>query len=334
MIKNKSFMALTVILALFISLSTGEVLSSLFLIPDLIFFENLPPYTTDVILQVRLPRVVATAMVGLLLGAAGVISQGLFKNPLAGPSIMGTTSGAGLFVALFIFSGASLKFGTYLPLVAATGCLFVSAVTILAVKAYNLKSSASLVLLGFAINAFLGAVTTLLINLSVSSPDDSRGIILWLMGSFQAVDSNYLLPLIPLSGIIGFLGYLYSKKLDLYSLGDHISQTYGLKTLQTLNLGIIILSCLVGISVSIAGPISFIGLISPHFTRTLLGPKHRQLYIWSAINGASLLCLSDLLARQVIAPTQIQVGVITALIGTPIFISLLFYQGKKRGYAL
>jgi len=284
-----------------------------------------------IVFAVRLPRLILAALVGAALASAGVVLQGLLKNPLADPYILGISSGAALGATLAILLGVgSSLFGSYtLPAMAFFGAI----ITIFIV--YNISRvgqqvpMGNLLLAGIAVGAFFSALVTLVM---VFSGADLHAVIFWLMGGLANRGWGHVKAILPyfLVGIIPI--YLTRRKLNLLLLGEEAAQHLGVEveTLKVILLGAVTL--MVAASVSVSGIIGFVGLIIPHIFRLLAGPDHRILLPLSALGGAIFLVLMDTLARTAAAPLEIPVGVITALWGGPFFIYLLRKKKSTVGF--
>jgi iron complex transport system permease protein len=284
---------------------------------------------------IRLPRVCLAVLIGAALGIAGASLQGLFRNPIADSTLIGVTSGASLF-AVFVIMLSVKYFGMLNEWVGVYGISFVAfigaAVTTFLV--YQLSKFAgdggvtTLLLCGIAINAFVGAITGLMTYLA----DDAqlRSITFWNLGSLGGANWTSVLAVAPFVAIsVLFMPYL-AKSLNLLVLGESQAGSLGVN-MKVLKRKVIILATLgVGASVAVAGTIGFVGLVVPHIIRTTFGPDHRTLLIGSALSGAIVLTLADTLSRTIVAPSELPIGILTALLGTPFFIYILWEQKRKK----
>jgi iron complex transport system permease protein len=288
-----------------------------------------------VVQQIRMPRALLAAFVGATLGICGAATQGLFRNPLADPSLIGVTAGASAGAALTIFFAASLSslgglFGLGLVSVGAFigGVLTVLLVYTLATHRTG-TSVATMLLTGIAVTALAGGITSLIEYFA--NNDMLRRISLWRMGGLDGANSQRVW----IAGITCLIILLvlprFSKQLNALLLGESEARHLGVAVQETKITLIILVAAGVAISVSVAGSISFVGLIVPHIVRLSIGPDHRYLLPMSAIAGAILLLLADTLARTVAAPVELPVGVVTALLGAPFFISLLRHREGYTG---
>ena len=285
-----------------------------------------------VIQDIRLPRALLASLVGAMLGICGATTQGLFRNPLADPSLIGVTAGASAGAALTIyfaatvsmlsgFSGiAFVSLGAFLG-----GALAVTGVYKLATDKTG-TSVATMLLAGIAITAVAGALTNFVEYFADN--EDLRRISLWQMGGIDG--ANYLrVTIASLAGLLIFsILPLYSSALNALLLGESEARHLGISVQKTKRNLILLVALGVGICVALSGTIAFIGLVVPHIIRLLIGPNHRFLLPLSALGGAILLILADTLARTAFAPTELPVGLVTALFGAPFFISLL--RNRKK----
>ncbi|MEA3470493.1 MAG: iron chelate uptake ABC transporter family permease subunit [Thermodesulfobacteriota bacterium] len=273
-----------------------------------------------ILFSVRLPRIVFAGIVGASLSSAGVIFQGLLRNPLAEPFILGVSGGAAVGAIAGILLGiAAIPFGV--PFLAFSG----SAVTVILVflvgKGKSGINSQTLLLAGVIINAFFSAIIMFLI--SISSRADLHNITFWLMGDLSLAYSREIVT----AGIFlmgGFLiVYAYARPLNLIVGGEETAMQLGVNVERTKIVLFLAGSLMTAVAVSFAGIIGFVGLIVPHMMRMLLGPDHRLLMPASFLFGATFLVVADTIARTLIAHAELPVGVVTALCGAPYFIYLL-----------
>lgn len=286
-----------------------------------IFDRSLTGVGHDIIWDIRYPRVIAALLVGMALGVAGALSQSATNNPLADPSIIGTSAGASLGAALAVVLGFA-SIGTLGTTVAATiGALIASLVT------FALSRSVlQLVIVGIATSALFTAVTGLMI--SMADKPEARSISFWSFGSLALANSNTLALLTPLVILTSILGWHYSQKLDLLVLGDREVSHLGFNPQRMRLIAFILISILIATAVSTVGSIAFLALAAPHITRYLIGPSNRPLMIGSAVIGAGLLLIADTAARTIAPPIELPIGLITSLIGTPILILILRKSGE------
>ena len=293
---------------------------------------EVPVQANTIILDIRLPRVLLAAIVGAILAVSGTVMQGLFRNPLADPSLIGVTAGATMGASFIIVLAAGYSSHWIgLPLISigafAGGITAVWIIYRLASNSYSTSgtSVATMLLAGIAITALAGSVTSLL---EFYSDDEMlRRISLWKMGGLDG--ANYARVLFAAIAGLTLFAFLptYSQSLNALLLGESEAKHLGIN-IEALKKKIILLVAIgVGISVALTGAIGFIGLVVPHILRLMIGPDHRFLIPASALGGALLLVIADALSRTLLAPTELPVGMLTAFIGVPFFISLL-----KRRY--
>ncbi|XZE20652.1 FecCD family ABC transporter permease [Pirellulaceae bacterium SH449] len=280
--------------------------------------------------NLRLPRVLNAAVVGGALGAAGVGFQGLFRNVLADPYIIGASSGAALGVALTIAAGASWgAFGLSSTAVGAMlgSLLVVSLVFVIGSLASNM-SSLTLLLAGVAISSFCSSMVSLLLFLKYQK---AVAVLSWLMGSMADSDWYSLRMSLGLA-IIGIVMLaLSTRALDAFLLGDVSAQSLGLNLYVFRALIVVGASLATAAAVSTAGIIGFVGLIAPQIGRLLVGPRHGSLLFCSILIGGTLMVVADMIARTVLAPTELPVGILTAMLGCPFFLFLILKRKGGRG---
>jgi iron complex transport system permease protein len=269
----------------------------------------------------RLPRILLSFLVGMALASSGTIMQGITRNPLADPFLLGVSAGAGLAaVALIVW----LKdFPLYLlPWAAFGGALLTAAVIyVLAWKGEG-SSPIRLILIGIALESMIGAVTTTM--LLFGQIQDVQQAYVWLTGSVYGRNWEHVYAL---GGwLLVFLpaAILLARQLNTLNLGDDTARGLGLRVERQRILLLVISVALAAAAVAVAGTIGFVGLVAPHITRRLVGPAHEGLLPVSALFGGALLVLADLIGRWVIAPSELPIGVVTALIGAPYFMYLLY----------
>lgn len=278
-----------------------------------------------IVQQLRLPRVLLAAVMGATLAMSGAAMQGLFRNPLADPSLIGVTAGASLGASLLIVLGGGLLQGLVGLTLVSLGAFVGGVLAVLLV--YRLASSengtsvATMLLAGIAITALAGAVGSLLEFFTDN--ERLRQISLWKMGGLDGAN----LPRLALASLVGGSVLLalprYALALNTLLLGESEARHLGIDVNHTKLALIGWVAVGVGTSVALVGTIAFVGLVVPHVVRLWIGPDHRYLLPASALAGATLLVVADTLSRVILAPTELPVGIITALIGVPFFISLL-----------
>jgi iron complex transport system permease protein len=281
-----------------------------------------------IVWQIRLPRVLLAALVGASLALAGVAYQGLFRNPLADPYLLGVASGAGFGAALVIAFSLSVPLvaGLSVPL-AAFGCALITVgLVLMLARQGNTVPLVSLILAGVVIGSSLAAATSFIM---LGARENAAGILAWLLGSFALSSWSKIASVLPLILVAGLAIWLSSRALNLMQLGEEQAQQLGLPV-EAFKYGLIVVATLAtAAAVSVAGIIGFVGLMVPHAVRLAVGPDHRTLVPMAALWGALFMVLADLLARTVISPAELPVGVITALVGGPFFLYLLRRQQRR-----
>ncbi|MDQ1144465.1 iron complex transport system permease protein [Bacillus sp. SORGH_AS 510] len=277
-----------------------------------------------IIQTVRFPRALIASAVGASLAIAGVLMQTLTKNPLASPGIFGINAGAGfaVVVAITVFSVTDLQAFNGLAFLGAA----VAAVSVYAIGSFGREglTPMKLTLAGAAMSAMFSSFTQGLLVVDEAALEQ---VLFWLAGSVQGRKLETLYSVLPYIGI-GWLGaVLISGKMNILSMGEDVAKGLGLNTgLIKVAIGVIVI-LLAGGSVAVAGPIGFVGIVVPHITRSIIGIDHRWVIPLSAILGAILLLAADIAARYILMPSEVPVGVMTAVIGTPFFIFI-----ARRGF--
>ena len=282
-------------------------------------------------LTIRLPRVLLALLVGASLALAGCVMQGLFRNPLADPGLLGISSGAALAVAFWLVLPLSLPaiIMLYAPMLAAfLGSLAVMVVIFMLSRAGDATLS-RLLLVGIAINALCGAAVGVLSW--ISNDAQLRQLSLWGMGSLGQAQWSTLLVAATLMLPSAIVVWRVSAQLNLLQLGDEEAHYLGVNVRALQRLLLLCSALLVASSVAVSGVIGFIGLVVPHLMRLWLGPDHRGLAPASLLAGAILLLIADTLARTLVSPAEMPVGLLTSLLGAPGFLWLIFRQEKTRG---
>ncbi|GHO95996.1 corrinoid ABC transporter permease [Reticulibacter mediterranei] len=286
-----------------------------------------------IVWQVRMPVVIGAALVGAALAVSGALFQGMLRNPLADPFLIGTSSGAALGATIAFVLPFATFYGTYFPLTMILAFLGALATVFFV---YGIARSGgrtpvvTLLLAGVVVNAVLVALQTLILALFPREQFQLQALFNWLSGGIQV--TNWL-PLVSVTIVVVLgmaLALSFARVLDSLALGEESASHLGLHVELYKFLIVVTASCLTAAAVSISGLVGFVGLVTPHVMRLLLGPNHRTLLPASALGGAIFLTLADLLARVVVAPTVLPVGVFTALVGAPFFLLLL--RRSRRDY--
>lgn len=285
-----------------------------------------------IIWQLRAPRVVAAALVGAAVAGAGAQMQGFFRNPLASPDIIGTSSGGALGAVVALISGLAMRHLLWLPLLSFAGSLL----ALLAVYAIATRRGrtpvTTLLLVGVALSALLAAANSFLISLTWVRWEVAQEILFWLMGGLDNRRWEHCLLLLPcvLVGLGVALGF--GRELDLLAAGEETALALGVELERTKRILLVNTALLTGAAVAVSGVIGFVGLIAPHLARLLTRPAHRVLLPAAALTGAVFLLAADLLARTVIRPEEIRLGIVTAGCGAPFFLFLLLRQRRTPEY--
>jgi iron complex transport system permease protein len=296
-------------------------------IPFLHLSPTWPSGTEIIVTEIRLPRVIMAGLVGAALGTAGATYQGLFRNPLADPYLIGVVQGASVGAAAGFLLPISVSFlGVgVVPLLAFAGALGSTAIVYALARQGKSLPVTTLILAGVALGSLLASVVSYLV---ISSGDKMHSIVFWLMGSFsvsQWAEVRMILPYVVIGvGII----LLYARPLNVMQLDEEQAQQLGVNV-ERLKLVLLTAATLItGAAVSFVGIIGFVGIIIPHAVRLIWGADYRFLLPLSVLSGAIFMVLADLIARTVLSPTEIPVGVVTALFGAPFFLYLLRRRRK------
>jgi iron complex transport system permease protein len=296
-----------------------------------------PPAEEAILWQLRFPRVVAAALVGAALACSGALLQGLFRNPLADPYVLGISAGAGLAatvaMALLASGGATgaaagvslLRWAGFgpVPLAATAGGFFAVLVVYSLARRGGRVPPTRLLLAGFAVSSVCNAGSTLLIVLSERLLLNWRSLLGWLVGGVVVSGWAQVGAAAPLIFLAVVAGWFLARWLDALLLGEEGAAQVGVPVEAAKVAVVLVASVLAGAAVALAGLVGFVGLLVPQAVRLALGPGHRTLLPCATLAGAIFLVLADLLARVVLAPTELPVGVITALAGGPAFLWLL-----------
>ncbi len=347
--KNKIIFSLgflSLIIISLISTTIGPVKISMLQIVDILFdsinintnlsSSEISQAFKTVVIDIRLPRILMGIIVGIALGISGAILQGLFRNPLIDPGFIGVSSGAAIgamFVIMFsqliaIENNFYIQF--LLPVFAMSGGLVT---TILVYKMSQMSGKTNIMamlLSGIAVNAFSGSIIGFLVYRA--SDMELRSFTFWTLGSLD--NSNWLI--VSIAFILILIPIIIStklrKKLDVFMLGDAEAGYLGLNIEKLKKKIILIAALMVGTTVAFCGMIGFIGLVTPHLVRLIMGPSHKTLIFGSAILGAIILILADFISRIIIAPAQLPIGIITSALGAPFFLWLIVSQKQKIRY--
>lgn len=292
---------------------------------------------SSIVLNIRLPRVLLAVLIGSALAISGAAMQGLFRNPLADPGLIGVSSGAALATAVAMIVVSTLSFpliqflGTALiPLSAFAGGTFAT-ILVYRLSTFGGKTNvATMLLAGIAINAMAGAIIGFMIFLA--DDDQLRDLTFWTLGSLGGAMWNSVLVVLPFIITAILILPALSRGLNAILLGEMEAKHLGIKVERLKKIIIVFVGLSVGAAVSVSGIIGFVGLVVPHILRLWIGPDHRFLMPGSAVLGAVLLLVSDLLARTIVSPAELPIGVITASVGAPFFLWLLIRNREMSSY--
>ena len=318
-----SLLAMLLILASLVSVTLGPVnipavqVAAVVLAP--LGLEVAPYSRTEelVVEQLRLPRIIVAALVGMALGIAGATMQGLFRNPMADPGIIGVSAGGAAGAVLSIALGLSRLFFLALPLFAFLGAMGAAFLVYGIAIAGGRVSMATLLLAGVAVSAFLGAVISAVLVL-VPSNEALREILFWLAGGLDSRSWDHVHLSAPLILAGSALIVILARDINLLMLGDDDAKSMGVRVGVIRPILIAAASLVTGVAVAVSGTIAFVGLVVPHMLRLVFGPDHRVLIPVSALGGASFLVIADTLARVVVQPAEFRVGIITAFVWSAI----------------
>ena len=279
---------------------------------------------------IRLPRIVLALLVGGALGVSGAIMQGLFRNPMADPGIIGVSTGGAAGAVLAIAIGANAAFPLALPAMAFAGAAGALALVYAVASAGGRLSMAALLLTGVAVSAFLAAVISAIV-LYTEDQEAQRAMIFWLAGGLDAsrwADVRLSAPFV-LAGAA--VAVVLARDLNLLMVSEEEARALGVRVGFTRNLLLIAASLITGTAVAFSGTIAFVGLVVPHALRLVVGADHRVLIPLSALGGGLFLLAADTLARVVVAPAEVRVGIVTSFVGAPFFLFLLIRNKSRAG---
>lgn len=309
------------------SLSSGELQLSLWQIPEII---NMPEGSMEqaILFNIRLPRIVLGFAVGGALSLAGVILQGVFRNPLVEPYTLGISGGAALGVALTIVLGLHLQWGLY---VLPTAGFFGAMCTIVAVYILSFSRGRiqvqQMLLVGVMISFV--ASSSMMFLMATTNTENLHGIVFWIMGSLDETSSELIATILVLSVAGLIISIFFSQTLNALRLGEEKARFLGVNTGTAIQILFFVSSILTGVAVSIAGVIGFVGLIVPHLMRLFVGLDYRILLPSCFLGGSAFVIFSDTIARTVISPNELPIGVITGMVGGLVFIVVLSRFSKK-----
>jgi len=286
-----------------------------------------------IIYDIRLPRVAMGILIGAALAVSGAVMQGLFRNPLADPGLVGVSAGAGLGAIVIIVLGSTVLgpvvalFGTTaLPLAAFAGGLVTTMLLYRVATRHGRTSIATMLLAGIALGAMAGAFSGVLIYLA--NDQQLRDLTFWGLGSLAGATWSKILSASPIILLALAATPFMARALNAMALGEATAYHLGVPVQRFKNIAIVAVAAATGASVAVSGGIGFVGIVVPHLLRLLIGPDHRYLLPASALLGASLLLLADAVSRTIVAPAELPIGIVTAAVGAPFFLWILL---RKRG---
>ena len=336
---NKKVLTISIIAAIS-SIVLGVAVGSVFISPHNIFVvilnqlfdtrlpKNFNSTNISIIWQLRLPRVLLAFLVGAALSASGAVVQSVLKNPLASPFTLGVSSGASFGAGIIIATGFIFPIlgGFTLPL---AGLIFGSLTVILAValasKVDKNLGSATIVLTGMVFSLFINALLTLIAGVF---PDKYQVIMRWQMGTFSAKGWSYVQILFPILVVCLIIIFFFNRELDILTFGEEQASAIGVETKKVKWILLLTTAILTGTAVSFAGVIGFIDLIAPHIVRKLFSPRHKVVIPMSALFGGTFMVVCDLISRTIVAPKELPIGVVTAIVGSPFF-AYIYLKRKK-----
>jgi ABC-type Fe3+-siderophore transport system permease subunit len=282
-----------------------------------------------VLLQLRLPRVLLAALVGAGLAVSGAAYQGVFRNPLADPYLLGAAAGAGLGATLVIAYSPTQSLGPFgiVPLAAFVGALVGVGCALALGTAAGGSHSPTLLLAGVAVAAFLAAAQTLV---QQQNTDDLREVYGWLLGQLGRAQWSDVVLVLPYLGTACLVLLFCGRALDVLAVGDDEASALGVHPGRLRLLVILAASMATASAVAVSGLIGFVGLVVPHIARRLVGGSHARVLPLSLLAGGAFLVLADLIARVVLAPAELPIGVVTAFVGAPFFAGLLWVGARRR----
>jgi iron complex transport system permease protein len=288
-----------------------------------IFFGGGSETSRTIILNLRLPRVIESAVVGMGLSVVGAFFQGLLRNPMADPYVLGISSGAAFGATIAIILGLGIFGLSFMAFV--TSLITVFFVYTIS-RTGTRVSMTTMLLAGIAISAFMSAIISLMMLLN---HDEFSRIVFWTMGGFSLINWNSVVFSTPIIIIGSFMMYVFSRDVNAILTGEEVAEHLGVNTELVKKIILVTGSLVTATAVSVGGIIGFVGLIVPHISRLIVGPDNRVLVPFSAISGAIFLTFADLLARVILKPMEIPIGIITAAFGGPFFLYLLIKSKQK-----
>lgn len=290
---------------------------------------SIDEHSRFIVLNLRIPRILMAVMVGMLLSLVGTSYQAVFKNPMADPYLLGTSSGAALGATLALLLPQLQVFGYFgVTVFAFIGAIATTLIVYFLAKSGNQISTVSLLLSGIIMSSFLSAIISLLM---IFHHEEIAMIYNWTLGSFNGASWSGLKLAAPILGFGIFVMSFWAKDLNVLLLGDAQAYSLGIHAQNVKRKILILSSILAAVAVSMSGIIGFVGLIVPHFFRMIVGPDHRYLLLYATVGGGGFLLLCDTIARSLLSNAEIPVGVVTAILGAPFFMILLYRTKQGKG---
>ena len=325
---SNTFLALLMVgllpISVLLSVSVGEVQVSWNHWAEL--FYGMDTLQANILYHIRLPRTLMAIVVGGSLSLCGVILQGIYRNPLVEPYTLGISGGASLGATLTMVLGWAVLGSWTLPFSGFVGALLAIFMVYSLSLAGGQVDIQRMLLVGVMVSFIASSVVMFL--MSIASVKDIPGIVFWTMGSLTRPLDALLISGLLLSLVVLVVSMFFALQLNALSIGDALARHLGVNTNVVIRLLFLLTSLLTGYCIALAGVIGFVGLVVPHFTRFFVGPDHRWLLPLAYLNGATFLLLCDVLARLLLAPTELPIGVITGIIGGISFL-LIMYQRKR-----
>ncbi|RDW19050.1 iron ABC transporter permease [Oceanobacillus arenosus] len=318
-------LSILIIVMFFISLSTGVIRIAPMEVIDTLLHKGTKQQAL-ILFDFRLPGIVLALLIGAMLAVSGTILQGVTQNDLADPGILGINTGAGLAVVLYIYffqdilTLTGLQSIYLMPFAALFGAIC-AAVLIYLLAWKSGVNPIRLVLVGIGVNAGFSAILTIL-QLKMD-PQNYRQVTVWLAGDIWNANWNFVLALLPWAFLLIPIGIYKAKALDVFNLGDEVAAGLGIKVEKERGILLLIAVALAGAAVAAGGAIAFLGLVVPHIARKLIGPLHQLIIPISTLIGALLLMVADTIGKNILAPSEIPVGIVVSILSAPYFIYLL-----------
>lgn len=315
------------IISVFLSLSIGEMNLSLADVFS-IFWSKQESMEYTILSQIRIPRVILGIAVGGALSLAGVLLQGVYRNPLVEPYTLGISGGASLGVAFAIVFGLHRLIGSFvLPVFGFSGAALIIFLVYTISSRSGRVNIQSMLLTGVMVSFI--ASSSMMLLMAITSSENLHGIIFWIMGSLDEPDLSLIYITLAIAILTLLVSYLFVQPLNALRLGEEKAKHLGINTDTAIKLLFLMASLLAGICVAVAGVIGFVGLIIPHLMRLLVGSDYRILLVSSFFSGAIFLVLSDVIARTIISPNELPIGVITGIVGGIVFLLMMSRQKNR-----